>query len=152
MKIFSLKQSAQETRWWAGMMTYSPHAGCKLRKARAEKLGGSSDSEFVDKLISNAGINVDSNEREELKARVAEKSETRAHLLSALADDPRVIAREKERSLVLIHYFAYLRHNPADPPDKDMSGFEFWVGEVRKHGDTDLATAFSRSIERNNEK
>jgi hypothetical protein len=118
-----------------------------------EKLGGVSDAEFVDRLISNAaGINVDSNEREGLKARVTEKSETRAHLLSALADDPRVIAREKERSLVLIHYFAYLRRNPADPPDKDMSGFEFWVGEVRKHGDLDLATAFSRSIERNNQK
>jgi hypothetical protein len=27
-----------------------------------------------------------------------------------------------------MQYFGYLRRNPSDPPDNDLSGFNFWVG------------------------
>jgi hypothetical protein len=32
------------------------------------------------------------------------------------------------RAFVLMQYFGYLRRNPSDPPDNDLSGFNFWVG------------------------
>jgi len=36
----------------------------------------------------------------------------------------RLIAREKYRSLLLLHYFGYFRRNPDDPPDGDLRGFQ----------------------------
>ena len=73
--------------------------------------------------------------------------ETRASVLLKVADDPRVAAAEHDRSLVVLHFFAYLRRNPGDPPDRDLSGFNYWIGEVKKHGGEDLYKAFSSSAE-----
>ena len=87
-------------------------------------------------------------EHERFISSLASATETRAALLVTLANDQRLIDREKNRSLVLIHFFAYLQRNPGDPPDKDMSGFDFWVEQVRQNGGIDLTAAFSSSLER----
>lgn len=113
-----------------------------------EKFGHLSDSDFLRSVIDNSRLNVSSEERERLMSGLAGAAETRAKLLVTLANDQRVIDRERDRSLVLIHFFAYLRRNPGDPPDKDTSGFEFWVEEMRRNGGIDLNAAFSQSIER----
>ena len=113
-----------------------------------EKFSQLSDADFVNRVLANGGLEVSSEERERFISNLASTAETRGTLLVRLANDQRLIDREKNRSLVLIHFFAYLRRNPGDPPDKDMSGFEFWVEQMRQNGGIDLTAAFSSSIER----
>lgn len=117
----------------------------ELARARFSHL---SDSQFLDQLLANTGLNISVEEREKLQANLNGTDDARANLLITLATDPRLIEKEKARSLVLIHFFAYLRRNPNDPPDKDMKGFDYWVEEFRKHGAAHVAKAFSESIER----
>ena len=58
------------------------------------------------------------------------------------------VDKEQARSLVLLHYFAYLHRNPDDPPDNNLNGFNYWVQQVEKSGDSSkLAQAFMASFE-----
>ena len=113
-----------------------------------EKFKGFSDDQFLQQVMANAGITFSAEEQEKFKSNLNASTAARANLLVAVASDQRFIDKERDRSLVLIHFFAYLHRNPADPPDKDMSGFEFWLAELRKHPNLDLGAAFSQSIER----
>ena len=114
-----------------------------------EKLSHMSDDELLSQLLGNSGVSFSLTERQDLKANLKPTTESRADLLQTLANDARVVAQQNARSLVLLHYFAYLRRNPDDPPDKDLTGFNYWVREVQKDGGKDLAVAFAQSIERN---
>jgi hypothetical protein len=113
-----------------------------------EKFSQMSEVDFIDRVLANGGLEVSSEERQRFTSNLASNNETRAALLVTLGNDQRLIDREKNRSLVLIHFFAYLQRNPGDPPDKDMSGFDFWVEQVRQNGGIDLTAAFSSSLER----
>ena len=77
-----------------------------------------------------------------------DEAEPRAGVLLKIAYDPRLANKEHDRALVLLHFFAYLRRNPDDPPDVNMDGFLHWVGEAKKHDAAYLTEAFSNSIER----
>ncbi len=106
------------------------------------------DTQFVDQLISHAGIKLDPQEQADLVSELSSKRETRAGILLKIAGDRRFIEKEKDRSIVLLHYFAYLHRNPGDPPDKDMNGFEFWIQDLaRERNPAKLSLAFGNSIE-----
>ena len=65
-----------------------------------------------------------------------------------MAADPRLEERGRNRALLLLHYFAFLRRNPDDPPDGDLEGFDFWLSNLERTNDLDkLALAFRDSIE-----
>jgi hypothetical protein len=119
-----------------------------LRAEFKQRYDALDDAQYVERLIANAGLSLSDAERMSLVEDLKERRETRAGLLLKIADDPRFVALEHERSLVLLHFFAYLRRNPDDPPDGNMNGFNYWVAEVKKHGGDDLAKAFSASVER----
>jgi hypothetical protein len=70
--------------------------------------------------------------------------ETRSTVLLKIVQDARFIEKEKYRSLLLLHYFGYLRRNPDDPPDRDLTGFNFWL---RKGDPARLSLAFKESPE-----
>jgi len=106
------------------------------------------DEKYVDRLISNAGIDVDSKERTNLIQLLSSRQETRAGVLLKIANNPRFIEKENERSLLLLHYFGYLRRNPGDSPDRDLRGFNFWLRDLEQEHDTKkLGPAFANSIE-----
>jgi hypothetical protein len=111
------------------------------------KYGGLGDAEYVERVAANAGLPLGDAERDRLVDDLKTGRETRASVLLKVADDPRVADAEHDRSLVLLHFFAYLRRNPGDPPDRDLSGFDYWMAEVKKHGGEDLYKAFSSSAE-----
>jgi hypothetical protein len=113
-----------------------------------EKFSQLPDADFVNRVLANGGLAVSSEEHQKFISHLADNTETRGTLLVTLANDQRLIDREKNRSLVLIHFFAYLQRNPGDPPDKDTSGFDFWVEQMRQNGGIDLTAAFSNSVER----
>jgi hypothetical protein len=113
-----------------------------------EKFSQLPDADFVNRVLANGGLAVSAEERQKFISNLTSTTETRGALLVTLANDQRLIDREKNRSLVLIHFFAYLQRNPGDPPDKDTSGFDFWVEQMRQNGGIDLTAAFSNSVER----
>ena len=103
---------------------------------------------FVDELATRAGITLAGEERAALIDKLNNGSTTRAEVLSSLVNNRQFMGREENRSLVLLHYFGYLHRNPDDPPDKDLTGFDFWVREVEVSGDAGrLARGFMASGE-----
>jgi hypothetical protein len=106
--------------------------------------GGLDDAQYVDLLVSNTGISIDPAHRVELVTELSNARETRSTVLLKIVQDPRFIEKEKYRSLLLLHYFGYLRRNPDDPPDRDLTGFNFWL---RSGDPVKLSQAFKESPE-----
>jgi hypothetical protein len=106
------------------------------------------DERFVAELYTNAGIGLEETERISLIDKLINKTMTRADVLLALVNNQRFMQKEEARSLVLLHYFGYLRRNPDDSPDKDLTGFNFWLREIEVSNDPGrLATGFMASGE-----
>ena len=106
------------------------------------------NEQFVDELAENAGITVEPGERRAFIDKLSDGTMTRAQVLLSIVNNQAFVAKEVKRSLVLLHYFGYLRRNPDDPPDKDLSGFNFWLREVELSGDPGrLPSAFMVSGE-----
>jgi hypothetical protein len=109
---------------------------------------GLDDAGYVARLYEQAGLGADAAGREALAAALASGAETRASALVRVAEDPRLAGRERARSTLLLHYFGFLRRNPDDPPDRDLEGFNFWLGELERTGDpSKIALAFRESFE-----
>jgi hypothetical protein len=117
--------------------------GWAKRERFIKSLGQLDDTQYVNRLIENSGISMDAASRETLVSGLSSGRDTRASLLLKIVDDPRLIENEKYRSLLLLHYFGYLRRNPDDPPDGDLRGFNFWLQDLERHHDArDLSNAF----------
>ena len=111
-------------------------AGNWVERPRFKALYKSSTNErFVDALAANAGIALAEAEHSAFVDQLQSGATTRAQVLLALVNNRDFVAREENRSLVLLHYFGYLHRNPGDPPDSNLNGFNFWLSEVEKSGD-----------------
>lgn len=107
-----------------------------------------SDDRFVDKVIENAGLSLSPAERIAYMSDLKNGISSRAQTLLAIVKRPDFTKIEESRSIVLLHYFGYLHRNPDDPPDKDLSGFNFWVRELETSGDVSrLLLAFMAADE-----
>jgi hypothetical protein len=75
----------------------------------------------------------------------------RARVIRRVADNPVLIQREFNRAFVLMEYFGYLRRNPDDAPDSDMSGYNFWLNKLNGFSgnfiDAEMVKAFITSGE-----
>ena len=92
-------------------------------------------AEYVDALYANAGVELSRAERERLAAALEAGAETRASVLRHVAEERELFAREYDTAYLLAHYFGYLRRGPADPPDKDLGGFNFWLRILQRTRD-----------------
>jgi hypothetical protein len=95
---------------------------------------GMSDDQFVDALFRNAGVQPTEVERRDLTEGLREHRETRATVLSRVADNAEFKSKEKNAAFVLMQYFGYLHRNPDEGPDADMSGFNFWRQKLDDNG------------------
>jgi hypothetical protein len=97
---------------------------------------GVSAGEFVDALDRNAGSPLTAAERDALAARLAsdDTPQGRAAALRAVAEHAELARREFNRAFVLMQYFGYLRRNPDDLPDRNLDGFNFWLGKLNQFG------------------
>lgn len=95
---------------------------------------------FVDRLINNAGISLKPDERAMMINKLDKGETTRDRVLLDIVNNHEFVVREDARSLVLLHYFGYLRRNPDDPPDNNLSGFNYWIKEVEVSGDNGRLT------------
>ncbi len=107
-----------------------------------------SDIEYVDRLMANAHAPPNDAVRNALVQKLTRGELTRARAVVEIVNDPQFAAREKNRAVVLLHYFGYLRRNPDDPPDNDLSGMHFWIQGLQRDNDPDkLSRAFNESGE-----
>ena len=88
---------------------------------------------FVDALNADTGGSLTQSERDALVAQLAAAGNTaqaRAQVLRSLAENAEFSRREFNRAFVLMQYFGYLRRGPADPPDSDFAGWQFWLSKL----------------------
>ena len=142
--VFGSEQ--QEPQFTANFVSF---VGDRIKREDfSANVGSLNDAQFIDKLVENGGIPFSSAERQALIDGLANGKETRATVLLKILDDPRLIQKEQNRSLVALHYFAYLRRNPDDPPDGDLRGFNFWVSDQERKSDVPkLSSAFRAAFE-----
>jgi hypothetical protein len=118
------------------------------REPFSNGLGQLDNAQYVDRLITNAGISIDMATRQDWSTGLADGRETRGGLLLKIVDDPRFVQKEMNTSFVTLHYFAYLRRNPDDPPDGDLRGLNFWVDDLNRNRDpSKFARAFKETGE-----
>jgi len=108
-------------------------------------------AQFVDALNAHTGNVLSTTERNNLIDGLLQLRETRATVLRKVAENQTFTNAEFNRAFVLMQYFGYLRRNVDDPPDKDFSGFDFWLGKLNQfNGDyraAEMVKAFINSDE-----
>jgi hypothetical protein len=76
---------------------------------------------------------------------------TRAQALRLIAESERLRLAEFNRAFVMLEYFGYLRRNPDDPPDNNLSGFNFWLAKLNQFNgnfvQAEMVKAFIKSTE-----
>ena len=92
------------------------------------------NSEFVDILLNNTHIPADFAYRNGLIADLDAQRKTRLDVFREIVDHPFFRANEFNRAFVLMQYFGYLRRNPADPPDNNLDGYNFWLNKLNEFG------------------
>jgi uncharacterized protein DUF4214 len=110
-----------------------------------------SAQEFVDKLNANAGNPLSQTEGDQLASDLFGGRRSRADVLRAIAENPKLVQAESNRAFVLMQYFGYLQRNPNDAPDGNFVGYNFWLDKLdRFNGDfigAEMVKAFISSTE-----
>jgi hypothetical protein len=110
-----------------------------------------SAQEFVDKLDGNAGSPLSQTERDQLVSDLSGGRRSRAEVLQAIAENPKLVQAEFNRAFVLMQYFGYLRRNPNDAPDANFVGYNSWLDKLNTfNGDfiqAEMVKAFLSSSE-----
>ena len=108
-------------------------------------------TDFVHTLNLNAGSPMTAGEEAQEVAALTAGSKTRARVLRDIAEHPALAKAETNRAFVLMQFFGYLRRNPNDPPDRDYSGYDFWLSKLNQfNGDfvaAEMVKAFIASGE-----
>jgi hypothetical protein len=96
--------------------------------------------EFVDAVLSSlaqsTGVDL-TDERAALITLADESAAGRAAVLAKVIGEPAVINAQYNQSLILFHYFAYLRRDP------DESGYAIWLNFIKSKPVRDTDTARS---------
>jgi hypothetical protein len=76
---------------------------------------------------------------------------TRAEALRLIVEDGDYRQAQLNRAFVLMEYFGYLRRNPDDPPDNNLTGYNFWLDKLNQFNgnfvSADMVKAFLQSTE-----
>jgi hypothetical protein len=107
---------------------------------------GMSAAEFVGTLNTNAGNPLSPAEVTQLVGQLNTGTKTRAEVLRAVAEDPDLVAAEKNKAFVLMQYFGYLRRNANEGNDSDYTGYDFWLQKLNTHGGDFHAAEMVRSF------
>jgi predicted extracellular nuclease len=114
-------------------------AGWTQRPSFRAVYDGMSDGQYVDALISHAGVDFSAAERDAFVNRLSAGT-PRAEVLQQIAENDRVVCAKLNEMFVMMEYFGYLRRDP------DEAGFRFWLNKLNEfHGnfeDADMVKAF----------
>jgi hypothetical protein len=116
--------------------------------------GQMTNAQFVDALLSNAGIKLSDADRNALVTGLNNGTLTRAQVVRQIAENDAFSRREFNRAFVLMQYFGYLRRDPDDAPDGDMRGFNFWLSKLNQFNgnfiNAEMVKAFIEATEYRN--
>jgi hypothetical protein len=119
-----------------------------LSQRLVSRYEGKSDAECLAAFYANAGLQPSNGQMGSLLQELIAGRETRATILRRIADDRRLFSRDYNTAYVLCHYFGYLKRDPDNPPDHDLTGFNFWRQQLdRTHDYRGLTRAFMESDE-----
>jgi hypothetical protein len=90
------------------------------------------DVQFVDTLIGNTGATFTETDRDALVDVLNTGALTRAQVLRLIVENEAFATLEYNAAFVEMQYFGYLRRNPQDPPNTDLSGFNFWLNKLNE--------------------
>ncbi|HKP48170.1 MAG TPA: choice-of-anchor B family protein [Pyrinomonadaceae bacterium] len=90
-----------------------------------------SANDYINGLFANAGVTPT---QSEIAAAVAAYGNGgtggRALALRSVVDSGSVYNQQYNSAFVLMQYFGYLRRNPDDAPDFDLTGYQFWLKKL----------------------
>ena len=113
-----------------------------------ERYDNATPAEYVGALFANASLHPEGGGESNLATELAEGRVTRAAILQRISADGRLFSREYNAAYVLCHYFGYLKRNPADKPDRDLTGYNFWREQLDRTRDyRGITRAFLESDE-----
>ena len=108
-------------------------------------------TQFVDALYAHAGFVPSAAERQAAIDEFSNPTGARARVLRRVVENQTFVEREFNRAFVLMQYFGYLRRNPDDAPDSDLSGYNFWLGKLNQFNgnfvNAEMVKAFITSSE-----
>jgi dipeptidyl aminopeptidase/acylaminoacyl peptidase len=110
-------------------------------------------ADLVARLNQNTGGTLTQDEADALAAELSADSSaaTRADVLRKVAEDSAFSNNEKNRAFVLMQYYGYLRRDPDAAPDRDYSGYQFWLDKLNSFGgdfvQAEMVKAFIESAE-----
>ena len=111
---------------------------------------------FVDALFAKAGVTPSAAERNTAINEFGGAASTadlaaRGRALRDVAENPTLSNNESNKAFVLMQFFGYLRRNPNDTPDKDYTGYDFWLTKLNQFNgnfqNADMVQAFITSVE-----
>jgi hypothetical protein len=112
---------------------------------------GMSNMVFINSLYANAGVVPKPADRDALVTRLDNASESRAAAILEVGSNSAFRQQEMNSAFVLMEYFGYLRRDPNASPDKDMSGYIFWLNKLNQFSgnfqDAEMVKAFIISLE-----
>jgi hypothetical protein len=113
-----------------------------------DRYGSMSAPDFLTALYRDAGITLGERTRAELLAALERGTQSRASIAHRVAEESWQSGRDYNSAYVLIHYFAFFHRDPDQPPDRDLRGFDFWLGNLERSRDYRAITrAFIESAE-----
>ncbi len=138
---------------WAGRLAANRRAFLEAwtqRQAFKERFAGFTDWWFVETLFNNMNVTPTEARRQALLAKLGAGT-SRAEVLAEVIEDEQFNKQEIDRAFVLMQYFGYLRRNPNDPPDSDLTGYNHWLGKLNEFGGdyekAEMVKAFLSSTE-----
>ncbi len=120
------------------------------RQEFEERFEGFTDWWFLQILFENMNVTPTEARRQALLAKLGAGA-SRAEVLAEIIEDEQFNKQEINRAFVLMQYFGYLRRNPNDPPDSDLTGYNHWLGKLNEFGGdyqkAEMVKAFLSSTE-----
>ena len=90
-------------------------------------------------------------ERDALVNGLDATTETRATVLRKITEKGTFKQAQFNRAFVYMQYIGYLRRHPADPPDNNLDGLNFWLNKLNQFNgnfvDAEMVKAFILSTE-----
>lgn len=71
---------------------------------------------------------------------------TRAEAFRLIVEDGDFRQAQLNRAFVLMEYFGYLRRNPDDPPDNNLSGYNFWLAKLDEFNGNYIASEMVKAF------
>jgi hypothetical protein len=112
---------------------------------------------FVNALFAKAGVTPSATDLtkaiSEFDAGANDTSDlaARGRALRDVAENSTLSINESNKAFVLMQFFGYLRRNPNDTPDKDYTGYDFWLTKLNQFNgnfqNADMVKAFITSQE-----